>query len=1244
MLLTATRQLAFAGFGILLLGLPLPVLAVGPTATTPYAWYRADAGVNVVGAGDNTVVSWDDQSGNGRAVVAVGAPRLTNDGPLGLPAITLDGSGSFLEGAVAQWGTAPPGTVFAVWRQNGGPSVGGVSYLYDGGRTDNGRQGLASNGVVVGALAPGNNVLNFTFPDRHTWNLSTVTYTGTDTVRLNGAEVVSGNLLSSGMDGILIGVFVVTARNWWNGEILEVVIYEGKLADAERNQVEAVLKSRWRLPGSIKEGAVTGSTVGLTAGTEQSTCDAGVSSPAAWFEYTAAVSGMLRLDTCGSSLDTVLSLFDATGQTELACNDDCSGGNCAGPASCLAYRVKAGSKYNVRVAGKGGVTGDFTLNAVLPNNPPNDYCEDAPPLAGGTEHTANVNATSEGQPASCASLENNPDIWYTYKADATGVLNLDTCGSAIDTVLTVYTGSCGALTELACSDDCSGGGCSGTASCVTVNAQKDATYLIRIAGKGGQTGDITLNITRPGATIPYAWYRADMGVHVVGSGDNTIVTWEDQSGNGRTISAIGAPQLTNHGPFGLPSVTLDGNNSYLEGLLQQWGHAQPGTVFAVWKQNGYSSIGGYGFIYDGGRTDSGRQCAASNGEFVGALAPGNNFIRITFPPLNTWNISTATYTGTDTVRINQVEVGAGNAKSSGMDGILVGTWVVMNKYWWNGEILELIVYEGKLTDAERNQVEASLRTRWRIPKILTEGTVTDTTASSTVAGEETSTCDPGVKSPAVWFEYEAASSGTLQLNTCGSAIDTVLSIFDASGQIELACNDDCPGAPCAGPASCLSYAVKKGTTYAVRVAGKGGATGDFTLTTVLPQNPPNDFCSEPTVISAGPVHGTTDYATSEGQAGSCGGIETKPDVWYSWTAPYNGTVSLDTCESELDTIIAVYAGECASLTEIACNDDCAGGACTTSESCLTFAVTQGTTYLIRVAAKTGTGAFELNLNANLEVPANSIIATVSGVPIFLDNGFEDDDPATAPNPPTIGFWIMSGDPTYAFVSSDATPGAASGSKYLHMELNPSGKGIATAAFSQPVTTGQRLRFSMMSLYKSTGSSSFGIRLLDGGTTRTTVWVEPDIGPPDYYFYEYNAFTGINVAKDQWQEVTIEYVAGSTDVTVISGGQNVKVGAVANAGNVDRIRILTAGAGTTLCYFDGFTAYPGCAEPFADADRDQDVDMDDFAQWQACCGPLGGPGCQCFDRTRDGKVDLLDWPAFVKCASRPTVPSDVQCDD
>lgn len=118
--------------------------------------------------------------------------------------------------------------------------------------------------------------------------------------------------------------------------------------------------------------------------------------------------------------------------------------------------------------------------------------------------------------------------------------------------------------------------------------------------------------------------------------------------------------------------------------------------------------------------------------------------------------------------------------------------------------------------------------------------------------------------------------------------------------------------------------------------------------------PSNDECASATPISDASfvdrvnVWMATTAATDPPQ--SCTwGRRNSQSVWYRFTAPSSGTITMSTLGSGYDTAIAVYRGSCAALQELACNDD--RGPLTTSQ--LTMSVTAGTTYWIEITSAGG---------------------------------------------------------------------------------------------------------------------------------------------------------------------------------------------------------------------------------------------------------------------------------------------------
>src|ERR1039458_8421412 len=77
--------------------------------------------------------------------------------------------------------------------------------------------------------------------------------------------------------------------------------------------------------------------------------------------------------------------------------------------------------------------------------------------------------------------------------------------------------------------------------------------------------------------------------------------------------------------------------------------------------------------------------------------------------------------------------------------------------------------------------------------------------------------------------------------------------------------------------------------------------------------PPNDSCANAQVIQIGfnvwgTVNGTNANATAEPGEPAHAGTAARNSVWYSWTAPIDGTIYLDAFNSSFTARLAVYNG------------------------------------------------------------------------------------------------------------------------------------------------------------------------------------------------------------------------------------------------------------------------------------------------------------------------------------------------
>lgn len=252
------------------------------------------------------------------------------------------------------------------------------------------------------------------------------------------------------------------------------------------------------------------------------------------------------------------------------------------------------------------------------------------------------------------------------------------------------------------------------------------------------------------------------------------------------------------------------------------------------------------------------------------------------------------------------------------------------------------------------------------PKTVTGTSWTDagrnngsTPAYSAESGEKPHAGQTAFKS--VWYRWTPGVTGTAEITTTNPNFPTVLAVYQGSSVHALT-----PIASNAGTSSRntsrVQFGVRPGQTYHVAVDGRSRRSGSFTVqgfvhgapplagTNRPPTTPTNQLTTNALTLAGASV--STNGNNLSAAKGSSGG----PSVWYKWTAPKSGIVSLNTSGSGFDTMLAAYTE---AMVNKGSNDNARSGV---RWSQVNFQADAGTTYMIEVSGARGSsGRFKLNL-------------------------------------------------------------------------------------------------------------------------------------------------------------------------------------------------------------------------------------------------------------------------------------------
>jgi hypothetical protein len=234
-----------------------------------------------------------------------------------------------------------------------------------------------------------------------------------------------------------------------------------------------------------------------------------------------------------------------------------------------------------------------------------------------------------------------------------------------------------------------------------------------------------------------------------------------------------------------------------------------------------------------------------------------------------------------------------------------------------------------------------------------------------------SSCGSSSPRPDRWFRFTAPALGTIRAKTCGThdalgvdlGVDTVISWHAScpgNGGNELACSDDSSSCLQIGAIrdSEISAPINRAQTLFLRLSPYFPGIGDL-VRLELSFEPANDYCGDAIPVGEGLTLGSLVGATNDGSA-TCSGTP-GPDVWYSYTAPVSGKLTLTTCGTNdlpgvdlgVDTILSLHTG-CpgTAANTIACNDDSTGCSSDTGslyDSRIELVILEGQSVLVRVS-------------------------------------------------------------------------------------------------------------------------------------------------------------------------------------------------------------------------------------------------------------------------------------------------------
>jgi hypothetical protein len=850
----------------------------------------------------------------------------------------------------------------------------------------------------------------------------------------------------------------------------------------------------------------------------------GLAQASVWYRWTPTSTVDTKLDLCG---ETGFSSHWAAAYTGSQVNALTSVANSGGQCR-MHFLATGGVTYQIAVDGF-LAGGDFTLK-LRPFSPPvNDDFANATTVGpalpvsqpgttvDATAQSGEPNHTHPGGPGGA-----HQSIWYRWTPSSDSEVKIDACGNGpegLSNVLAVYTGTqLDALAPVATDpsgyNDCDAhlSAVAGTTYRIAVDAsfnEAAITFVIRALdpppnddfanaeklGAGlpvtrfGTTTDATSETGEPDhggggygpdATVWYRWTPtsnvtalvdvcdaeviADSAVYT-GSSLGSLVDVGSPSGYCRVrFSATAgttyrvAVEGYGDGDFNLNlrPYSPPANDDFAD--AQTIGPGLPaaveGTTVDATDEAGEPSHGG---AYDTGSSVWYRWTPAVSGPVKVSLCnPG---------PAPEYPRPVEVYTGTQVGSLTEV---ASNEQFIALDCAFRFEAIAGTTYYISVDGAEAFTLGLHASSGPANDDFANAQTLPAALPSSTNGTNVDASKQTGEPLPGACACPGSSTSNSVWYSWTPTASTETDVTTCATNNGHGPSVGVYTGSQVNALSEVAASRECR-----IHFTPTPGATYRIEVTSSD--EGPFVLDLFAHSPPANDAFADATPLATVPPDsesGTTIDATRQQNEptplGPYQGVFGYASVWFRWTPSVDQRVRLNTCDSEFNTVLAVYTGaDIADLTRVASNDDgCSTG--NASGSRLALDAIGGITYSIVVDGNYAAGPYALAIaTADPPPPSPSLTGASPAGPA------DDNEPA---------------------ITGSAVPGSI---VTLYRNADCAGRAAATGTAEQLASTGLTARVA-----DNSTTTFYATATLDGQTSQCSATgvsyqeaTPPDSPPP-----------------------------------------------------------------------------------------------------------------------------------------------------